>query len=117
VSGKITATGQPELVETADDLAQPLENTTPFLSGLFDYENAQGRSCPWGVITFGTDTSLFTAPAGTMLPALGCPTVWSLYTMWLRQHTKLEIVSNWQSDSGPLLLTAYSHYWWEPLPG
>ncbi|MFZ1931333.1 MAG: hypothetical protein WAU50_19495, partial [Candidatus Sulfotelmatobacter sp.] len=58
----------PVLVETAADLAQPLENTTVFLSALY-----HGSSTRWYDITFGTDSSLVTAPGWDNVTGLGTP--------------------------------------------
>jgi len=72
VRGKITDPPQPVLIETAADLAQPLENTTTFLSAL-GHGTLNGRSYPWYVLTFGTDTSLVTAPGWDNVTGLGTP--------------------------------------------
>jgi subtilase family serine protease len=68
VKGKIVDPPNPVLVETAADLAQPLENTTVFLSALY-----YGSSTRWYDITFGTDTSLLTAPGWDNVTGLGTP--------------------------------------------
>lgn len=72
VRGKITDPPQPVQVETAADLAQPLENTTTFLSAL-GHATLNGKSYPWWVLTFGTDTSLVTAPGWDNVTGLGTP--------------------------------------------
>ena len=74
VTGEIFNPPQPVLVETAADLAQPLENTTTFLSA-FWHELPDGVGVPdsWWVITFGTDTSLVTAPGWDNVTGLGVP--------------------------------------------
>jgi subtilase family serine protease len=58
----------PFTFETAPALAQPLENTRFFFSALF-----QPASNEWVVVTFGTDTSLFTAPGWDNVTGLGTP--------------------------------------------
>ena len=70
VKGTITNPPQPLLVETAADLAQPLENTTTFLSALY-----HGSSTRWYDLTFGTDSSLVTAPGWDNVTGLGTPNV------------------------------------------
>ena len=72
VKGKIFNPPQPVLVETAADLAQPLENTTSFLSALFHYQGPYGPD-EWFVYTFGTDSSLVTAPGWDNVTGLGVP--------------------------------------------
>ncbi|MGA7357698.1 MAG: S53 family peptidase [Candidatus Sulfotelmatobacter sp.] len=68
VHGKIVNPPSPVLVETAADLAQPLGNTTTFLSALY-----HGSSTRWYDLTFGTDTSLVTAPGWDNVTGLGTP--------------------------------------------
>ena len=68
VHGKIFNPPAPVLVETAADLAQPLENTTHFLSALY-----HGGSTRWYDITFGTDSSLVAAPGWDNVTGLGTP--------------------------------------------
>ena len=68
VHGRITNPPAPVLVETAADLAQPLENTTTFLSALY-----HGSSTRWYDLTFGTDSSLVTAPGWDNVTGLGTP--------------------------------------------
>jgi subtilase family serine protease len=68
VKGKIFNPPAPVLVETAADLAQPLENTTTFLSALY-----HGSSTRWYDLTFGTDTSLAVAPGWDNVTGLGTP--------------------------------------------
>jgi subtilase family serine protease len=54
---------------TADELAAPLGNTTTYYSALY-----QGAvSTRWFVITFGTDTSLTTAPGWDNVTGVGAP--------------------------------------------
>ena len=72
VRGKITDPPQPVLIETAADLAQPLENTTTFLSALV-HQTTNGKSYPWYVLTFGTDTSLVTTAGWDNVTGLGTP--------------------------------------------
>jgi subtilase family serine protease len=73
VKGKIVNPPQPVLVETAADLAQPLENTTTFLSTLYHELPSDGLPNIWWVLTFGTDTSLVTAPGWDNVTGLGTP--------------------------------------------
>ena len=58
----------PFTFESAPALGQPLENTKFFLSALF-----QPASNEWVVLTFGTDSSLFTAPGWDNVTGLGTP--------------------------------------------
>jgi subtilase family serine protease len=58
----------PLILEPAPALAQPLENTIFFVSALF-----QASSADWFAITFGTDSSLFTAPGWDDVTGLGTP--------------------------------------------
>jgi subtilase family serine protease len=68
VSGKIFNPPQPALVESASDLAQPLENTTSFFSALY-----HGSSTRWYDLTFGTDSSLVVGPGWDNVTGLGTP--------------------------------------------
>ena len=68
VTGTIHQPPQPPIVETADELAAPLENTTDYVSALYN-----GTSTRWYVITFGTDTSLTTGPGWDNVTGLGTP--------------------------------------------
>jgi subtilase family serine protease len=68
VAGRIKDPPNPVLVETASDLAQPLEKTTTFLSALYF-----GSSTRWYDMTFGTDSSLVTAPGWDNVTGLGTP--------------------------------------------
>jgi hypothetical protein len=68
VKGKIYAPKAPVLVETAADLAQPLENTTSFLSAFY-----HGSSTRYYDLTFGTDSSLVVAPGWDNVTGLGTP--------------------------------------------
>jgi subtilase family serine protease len=54
--------------ESSEDLAQPLGNTHVFFSALY-----QGSSTRWYVLTFGTDSSLTTAPGWDNVTGLGTP--------------------------------------------
>ena len=56
-------------IETPADLAQPLENTTTFVSALFN----SAISTRWDVFTFGTDTSLTVTPGWDDVTGLGTP--------------------------------------------
>jgi subtilase family serine protease len=68
VHGYIYNPPQPVLIETAADLAQPLENTTSFLSALY-----HGSSTRWYDLTFGTDSSLVVTPGWDNVTGLGTP--------------------------------------------
>jgi hypothetical protein len=54
--------------ESSTALAQPLGNTEVFYSALY-----QGSSTRWYVLTFGTDSSLTTAPGWDNVTGLGTP--------------------------------------------
>jgi subtilase family serine protease len=54
--------------ESSSDLAQPLYNTKVFYSALYN-----GSSTRWYVLTFGTDSSLTTAPGWDNVTGLGTP--------------------------------------------
>jgi len=54
---------------SADDLAQPLENTTTYFSALYN----SPFSTRWFVITFGTDSSLTVAPGWDNVTGVGVP--------------------------------------------
>ena len=58
----------PFTFESAPALAQPLEKTKFFFSALY-----QPASNEWLVLTFGTDSSLFTAPGWDNVTGLGTP--------------------------------------------
>jgi subtilase family serine protease len=73
VKGKIVNPPQPVLVETTADLAQPLENTTTFLSTLYHEIPSDGLPNIWWVLTFGTDSSLVTTPGWDSVTGLGTP--------------------------------------------
>jgi subtilase family serine protease len=64
VTGTINATAY-----TADQLAAPLGNTTAYYSAIYN----SPFSTNWFVITFGTDTSLTTAPGWDNVTGLGTP--------------------------------------------
>ncbi len=68
VTGTIHQPPQPPIIETADDLAAPLGNTTDYVSTLYN-----GTSTRWYVLTFGTDTSLTTGPGWDNVTGLGTP--------------------------------------------
>src|SRR6266853_4065586 len=54
---------------SADDLAQPLENTTTYFSALYN----SPFSTRWFVITFGTDSSLTVEPGWDNVTGVGVP--------------------------------------------
>lgn len=60
-------------VETADDLAAPLNGSTTYLSAFYN----SPFSTRWFVITFGTDTSLATAPGWDNVTGVGTPDGWN----------------------------------------
>jgi subtilase family serine protease len=68
VAGKITNPPHPYVIETAADLAQPLQNTTTFLSALY-----HGSSTRWYDLTFGTDSSLVVNNGWDNVTGLGTP--------------------------------------------
>ena len=68
VTGVTRIPPSPPVIESADSLAAPLENTTDFVSALYN-----GTSTRWYVITFGTDTSLTTGPGWDNVTGLGTP--------------------------------------------
>jgi subtilase family serine protease len=68
VTGTIHQPPQPPIIESADALAAPLENTTDYVSTLYN-----GTSTRWYVLTFGTDTSLTTGPGWDNVTGLGTP--------------------------------------------
>src|SRR6266536_515353 len=65
VTGVINGT----TLETADDLAAPLDGTTAYFSALYN----SPFSTRWFVITFGTDTSLTAAPGWDNVTGVGTP--------------------------------------------
>jgi len=65
VTGVINGT----TVETADDLAAPLDGTTSYYSALYN----SPFSTRWFVITFGTDSSLTTGPGWDNVTGVGTP--------------------------------------------
>jgi subtilase family serine protease len=69
VTGTITVPGKPPVMETADELAAPLGNTTGYVSALFQ----SSTSTRWDVFTFGTDSSLTTGPGWDNVTGLGTP--------------------------------------------
>jgi hypothetical protein len=58
---------------SADDLAGPLDGTTKYLSTLFQ----SPASTRWDVFTFGTDSSLATAPGWDNVTGVGTPNAWN----------------------------------------
>jgi subtilase family serine protease len=59
-------------IETADNLAAPLNGTTSYYSAFYN-----GTSTRWYVITFGTDTSLTTTPGWDNVTGVGTPNGWN----------------------------------------
>ena len=68
VSGTITTSGGTTNV-TADQLAAPLQNTPQYYSALYN----SPFSTRWFVLTFGTDSSLVTAPGWDNVTGVGTP--------------------------------------------
>ncbi len=69
VTGVINGT----TIETADDLAAPLDGTTSYFSALYN----SPFSTRWDVLTFGTDTSLTTGPGWDNVTGVGTPDGWN----------------------------------------
>ncbi len=69
VTGLILNPPNQPVFESAAYLAQPLENTTRFLSALFQSPS----STRWDVFTFGTDSSLTTGNGWDNVTGLGTP--------------------------------------------
>jgi subtilase family serine protease len=69
VTGVINNPPSPPQKLSAPFLAQPLENTTRFVSALFQ----SSVSTRWDVFTFGTDSSLTTGPGWDNVTGLGTP--------------------------------------------
>ena len=69
VTGVINGT----TIETADDLAAPLDGTTSYYSAFYN----SPFSTRWFVITFGTDTSLTTGPGWDNVTGVGTPDGWN----------------------------------------
>ena len=68
VAGNIVNPPSKVTVETARGLAQPLDNTTIFLSALY-----HGSSTRWYDLTFGTDTTQVTGTGWDNVTGLGTP--------------------------------------------
>jgi hypothetical protein len=68
VTGVIHQPGTGTTVETADDLAAPLQGTTDYVSLFYN-----GSSTRWYVLTFGTDSTLTTGPGWDNVTGLGTP--------------------------------------------
>jgi subtilase family serine protease len=60
-------------VETADDLAAPLDGVTSYYSALYN----SPFSTRWFAITFGTDSSLTTGPGWDNVTGVGTPDGWN----------------------------------------
>ena len=69
-TGTVYIPHTPPYTESADSLAGPLENTTDYVSALYN----SPFSTRWFVLTFGTDTSLTTGPGWDNVTGLGTPT-------------------------------------------
>ena len=70
VTGTVFLPHTPPFTESADSLAAPLENTTDYISAMYN----SPFSTRWFVITFGTDTSLTTGSGWDNVTGLGTPT-------------------------------------------
>ena len=68
-TGTIFNPPNPPLFESANALAQPEGKTKVYVSALFQ----SSTSTRWDVFTFGTDSSLFTAPGWDNVTGLGTP--------------------------------------------
>jgi len=68
-TGTIFNPPNPPLFESANALAQPEGKTKLYVSALFQ----SSTSTRWDVFTFGTDSSLFTAPGWDNVTGLGTP--------------------------------------------
>jgi subtilase family serine protease len=60
-------------IETADDLAAPLDGVTSYFSALYN----SPFSTRWFVLTFGTDSSLTTGPGWDNVTGVGTPDGWN----------------------------------------
>jgi subtilase family serine protease len=69
VSGLIIAPPSLPVFETSTELAQPLQNTTRFVSALYQSRN----TTRWYALTFGTDSSLTTERGWDNVTGLGTP--------------------------------------------
>jgi subtilase family serine protease len=69
VTGTVYIPHMPPYTESADSLVQPLENTTDYISTLYN----SPFSTRWFVLSFGTDTSLTTGPGWDNVTGLGTP--------------------------------------------
>jgi subtilase family serine protease len=68
VTGTVYLPHSPPYTESADSLAAPLDNTTDYVSALYN-----GTSTRWYVLTFGTDSSLTTGVGWDNVTGLGTP--------------------------------------------
>ena len=68
VTGTVYLPNTPPYTESADSLVAPLQNTTDYLSALYN-----GLSTRWYVLSFGTDSSLTTGPGWDNVTGLGTP--------------------------------------------
>jgi hypothetical protein len=69
VAGVIFDPPHAAVFESPNSLVQPLENTTNYISSLFQ----DPASAAWFVLTFGTDSSLTTGPGWDNVTGLGTP--------------------------------------------
>ncbi len=69
VHGTIYAPPKAPETVTADELAEPLENTVHYVSAMYN----SPFSTRWFTLTFGTDTSLTTGPGWDNVTGLGTP--------------------------------------------
>jgi subtilase family serine protease len=68
VTGLTDVSGQPPVTYTDAELVAPLENTTEFMSLMY-----QGVTTRWYALAFGTDSSLTTGPGWDNVTGLGTP--------------------------------------------
>ncbi len=69
----VTGTINGSTPESADALAGPLDGTSIYYSALYNSPS----SLRWDVLTFGTDSSLFTAPGWDDVTGVGTPNGWN----------------------------------------
>jgi subtilase family serine protease len=68
-TGVIYAPPAAKVIESADTLAGPLQNTTEYISAIYNSPS----STRWDVFTFGTDSSLTTGPGWDNATGVGTP--------------------------------------------
>ena len=68
-TGVIYSPPAAKVIESADTLASPLQNTTEYISAIYNSPS----STRWDVFTFGTDSSLTTGPGWDNATGVGTP--------------------------------------------